>query len=147
MRTENMRLDRLKSKFRGTIIHRLYRIAADTLGVTHSPRWSDQSATYDRQTVEVMRRVLRHDSSCVDMGAHTGEITQHMVTMAPAGTHYAFEPLPHLAAHLRQRFPGVLVHETALSDSDGEAEFQYVQTPRPIAAFDDASTTDPIRLW
>ena len=81
---------------------------------------------YDRDTVEVMRRVLRRDSSCVDVGAHNGNILRTMLDLSPRGTHFAFEPLPHLAARLRVAFPTVRVHEVALSDYAGQASFIHV---------------------
>jgi FkbM family methyltransferase len=118
----------LKRKLRGTLLHRLYRRVADQLaGGRSSSLLSRLNAAYDRQTVEVMRCVLRHDSSCIDMGAHKGDILQHMVAIAPVGTHHAFEALPHLAADLQDRFPGVRVHQIAVSDNKGEADFQYVE--------------------
>jgi FkbM family methyltransferase len=85
------------------------------------------NAGYDRQTIDVMRRVLRPDSSCVDMGAHAGDILRHMVAIAPAGRHHAFEALPHLAIALRDQYPAVIVHQLAVSDNSGEAEFHYVE--------------------
>ena len=111
-------------RLRGTSFHRLYRRAVDWLAST---LLHDRNATYNRQTIDVMRRLLRRDSSCVDMGAHTGDILRHMVAIAPDGSHRAFEALPHLAAELRKRFPAVLVHQVAVSDSRGEADFQYVE--------------------
>lgn len=109
------------------MLHRLYQRAADRLAGRRPDLISDLNAMYDRQTVDVMRRVLRPDSSCIDIGAHIGDILWHMVAIAPAGTHHAFEPLPHFAEGLRKRFPGVWVHQVAASDSSGEAEFQYVE--------------------
>lgn len=82
---------------------------------------------YDRETVEVMSRVLRPDSSCVDVGAHEGSVLQHMVKIAPFGTHHAFEALPHLAKELVAKFPRVQVHQVAVSDRSGQSEFQYVE--------------------
>lgn len=82
---------------------------------------------YDRQTVEVMRRVLTAQSNCIDVGAHDGEILRHMTKLAPRGRHLAFEPIPHLAARLRVRYPGVVVHEAACSDCPGSAEFILVE--------------------
>src|SRR4249920_3812196 len=122
-----IRVEWLKRRLRGTLLHRLYRRAADRPAGSRGVLARDLNATYDRQTVDVMRRVMRHDSSGVDMGAHRGDILQHMVAIAPAGAHHAFEALPHLAAGLRERFPGVRVHQVAVSDSHGEAEFQYVE--------------------
>jgi FkbM family methyltransferase len=87
----------------------------------------DQNSRYDEQTVEVMRRTLRADSGCVDIGAHKGKLLQHMVALAPDGIHHAFEALPHLANWLKERFPGVCVHQLAVSDRSGQSEFQYVE--------------------
>ena len=101
--------------------------AADQATGTDVAALVSLNTVYDRQTVEVMRRVLRHDSSGVDMGAHRGDILRHMVTLAPAGIHHAFEALPHLAASLRIHFPGVRVHEVAVSDASGDADFMYVE--------------------
>jgi len=81
---------------------------------------------YDRQTLEIMKRRLRRSSACVDVGAHRGEILRAIIEIAPEGRHFAFEPLPHLAAELRQEFPGVAVHECALAERTGESTFEYV---------------------
>lgn len=81
---------------------------------------------YDRQTVEVVKHLLRPDSSCVDVGAHNGTILRTMLELSPRGTHFAFEPLPHFAARLRAAFPTVRVHEVALSDYSGQATFIHV---------------------
>jgi FkbM family methyltransferase len=86
----------------------------------------DKNAEYDRQTVEVMRRVLQPDSCCVDLGAHGGSILREMLRISPQGTHFAFEPLPELAENLRREFPTVRVHELAVSDYTGTASFVHV---------------------
>ena len=86
-----------------------------------------KGAQYDRETIDVLRRVLEPDSCCIDVGAHHGAILQEMVRLAPRGTHLAFEPLPHLAAHLRRAFPQVRVHEAAVGDERGTAEFVHVE--------------------
>lgn len=82
---------------------------------------------YDLQTVEVMRRVLRPSSTCLDGGAHRGSLLRHMVRLAPEGKHHAVEPLPHLARHLRAEFPGVVVHACALAERNGAAHFHFVE--------------------
>jgi hypothetical protein len=56
-------------------------------------RWAFYQATgnkaaiinqlYDRQTFEVIRRVLKRDSCFVDVGCHTGEILRQAVALAP----------------------------------------------------------------
>jgi len=92
-----------------------------------------QNEKYDRQTVSVMRRVLSHDSCCIDVGAHSGTVLRHMVALAPNGTHFAFEPLPHLAALLRTRFPDVVVSDSAVSDVSGSGQFMYVKNAAPYS--------------
>jgi FkbM family methyltransferase len=111
----------LKRRLRGGWLHRLVHRARG--GGVLDP----VNAAYDRQTLEVMARVVRPDSVCVDVGAHRGDILRHMVRLAPRGEHHAFEALPHLAEALRRNFPGVRVHETAVSDREGTAEFQHVE--------------------
>lgn len=86
-----------------------------------------RSAAYDRQTTEVMRRLLGPGSTCIDVGAHSGSILREMIAVAPLGGHIAFEPLPALAAHLRKAYPRVRVHEAALGDENTTAEFVHVE--------------------
>ena len=87
----------------------------------------DEYLAQEQQTLAVLRRVLLPDSCCVDVGAHRGDILQHMVTVAPQGRHFAFEALPHLASALQARFPKVRVCAAAVSDTTGTAEFHYVR--------------------
>jgi FkbM family methyltransferase len=69
---------------------------------------------------------VRADGNCVDVGAHSGELLRHMVRLAPAGRHLAFEPLPAFADQLRRDHPGVEVHQVALWDEPGTTTFQHV---------------------
>ncbi len=96
----------------------------------YAARYFDRGARlnrlYDKCTMRIMSNVLDRGSHCVDVGCHTGQVLEHMLAEAPDGTHYAFEPLPELAAGLRERFPGVNVFEVALSDVEGTAEFRHV---------------------
>lgn len=78
---------------------------------------------YDRQAAEVMRRVLRPESNCIDVGAHKGQFLREFLRCAPRGRHVAFEPIPQLAESLRTDFPGVEVFNIALSDRAGMASF------------------------
>ena len=121
-----MRVEWLKRRLRGTWIHRLVPRRISQLLTGASPI-HDQNAVYDGQTVEVMRRVLRRDSSCIDVGAHRGDILRHMVDLAPEGTHHAFEALPDLAAEIRKRFQRVWVHQVAVADQIGQSQFQHVE--------------------
>lgn len=81
---------------------------------------------YDEQTVEVMRRVLRLDSNCLDVGASTGALLRSMCELAPQGGHIAFEPRPDAAERLRTQFPDVTVHAVALAAETGQSSFTLV---------------------
>ncbi len=75
------------------------------------------------RTQQLVRRVIRPDMGCIDIGCHIGAFLQTLTTLAPAGRHHAFEPVPHKAAWLRRKFPGVTVHQIALGETNGTAEF------------------------
>lgn len=85
-----------------------------------------KSSLYDAQTIEVMRRVLRPDSSAIDAGAFVGGMLKHIVRFAPHGRHWAFEPLPDLHRSLAARFPSVSVLPFALGAGPGRAEYVRV---------------------
>jgi FkbM family methyltransferase len=81
---------------------------------------------YDRLTIEIARRALHGGGNSVDIGAHYGSILKGLVKLSPAGSHWAFEPIPNLAKQLRKKFPGVTVSEFALSDYTGTTEFNFL---------------------
>jgi len=129
----NSMVQRLKSRLRGTWIHHAVwahrnpplrtQVSDDGEQVSKDAR----NADYDRQTVEVMFRVLHRNLNGIDVGAHGGHILQQMVKIAPGGRHYAFEPLPLLSQKLSDRFPQVIVHQAAVGDKSGESEFLFVE--------------------
>lgn len=105
--------------------------------VTGSPvepwlRWAynrlarTQGARYDRETTAVMRRVLTPTSNCADVGCYRGAILSQMLTLAPQGRHFAFEPVPENHRYLVARFPTAQVFDVALADHEGQAVFQHV---------------------
>jgi FkbM family methyltransferase len=77
----------------------------------------------DRNMGLLLAFCLRHDSNCVDVGTHTGDIIRKAVQFAPDGRHIAFEPLPEYATRLREWFPMVDVREIALGNEQGTTEF------------------------
>lgn len=81
---------------------------------------------YDRQAGEVMGRVLKAESNCVDIGCHRGQFLLDFLRYAPQGHHFAFEPIPKLAQELKDKFAGVRVFDLALSDTSGESSFYVV---------------------
>lgn len=84
------------------------------------------NTAYDQQTVEVFRRALASDSTCVDVGCHAGAILREMLQYAPDGILYAFEPIPSFYQYLEATFPSVRLYNLALADTVGESTFQHV---------------------
>jgi FkbM family methyltransferase len=86
--------------------------------------------TQDRRDHEALATILATalapDASCVDVGAHRGDVLDAIVRIAPHGRHVGFEPLPDLAAELQRRHPRVDVRAVALSDRNGDATFTHV---------------------
>jgi FkbM family methyltransferase len=93
----------------------------------------------NRHAIVAMAVRLAPDANCIDVGAHKGAFLEHMARLAPQGAHVACEPLPHLAAELRERFPAVTVHEVALSDAAGEATFNFLPTMQGFSGLHDVA--------
>lgn len=94
-----------------------------------------KSIRYDFETHLVMRRVLRKDSNCIDVGCYHGGVLREMLRLAPNGTHYAFEPIPELYRKLTSQFPKMKIFNLALSDTKGEATFYDVVSSRGLSGF------------
>jgi FkbM family methyltransferase len=83
---------------------------------------------YDRFSEKIMRKILQHDSNCIDIGCHKGEMLELMLTYAPNGNHYAFEPIPFLQDLLNYKYGSkAQIMRYALSDRNGFSSFQYVR--------------------
>jgi FkbM family methyltransferase len=109
--------------------------ARSVVGLWRSPpalsRAQQLNRAYDEQATRVISRVTRPDSRCIDVGCHQGVILDQMLRCAPDGSHIAFEPLPELAAGLREKYRGddrVTIHEIALGEEEGRATFCHVVT-------------------
>jgi FkbM family methyltransferase len=81
---------------------------------------------YDQLTIKIAAKVLSGRGNSIDIGANAGQILKALVELSPHGAHWAFEPIPRYAAHLRRRYPGVAVRQVALSDRAGTTEFHYL---------------------
>lgn len=82
----------------------------------------------DRLTRLIMKRIIRRDFNCVDVGCHRGEILSLMLKYAPQGNHHAFEPIPGLFSELEAKFGSrARIYPFALSDQSGETRFQLVR--------------------
>ncbi len=84
---------------------------------------------YDRQTLNIMKRILKKDSNCIDVGCHKGEMLEIMLKRAPQGEHYAFEPIPYFYKKLLDKFKNNKVHisSVALCDNKGTTTFNFVK--------------------
>ena len=94
-----------------------------------SPIALSQNHGYDLQTKRILRKHLSTTSNCIDVGCHKGEILELMLAAAPAGHHHGFEPIPHLAAALRQNFShhsNCSIHTLALGAQSTTADFNHV---------------------
>ncbi len=83
---------------------------------------------YDRYTQRIMKKVLKKNSNCVDIGCHKGEILDTILKFSPEGKHFAFEPIPVLAENLKEKYKdqNISVHSLALYDKKGKTTFNYV---------------------
>jgi FkbM family methyltransferase len=77
----------------------------------------------------LLKLCLHCDSNCLDVGANAGTFLAEIFEVAPLGRHIAYEPLPHLCAQLRRRFPQLDLRQRALSNKEGEASFLRVLDP------------------
>ncbi len=83
---------------------------------------------YDRLTKNIMKKAIRRDSNCIDVGCHKGEILDVILKLAPNGHHYGFEPIPDLYNALQEKYAGrAEILPYALSDQSGTSSFHYVK--------------------
>jgi FkbM family methyltransferase len=83
---------------------------------------------YDRLTRKILKKCLKRNYNCVDIGCHKGEILNLMLKYAPGGKHYAFEPIPYLFNELVNKYKNKSkIYPYALSDNNGESTFQLVK--------------------
>ena len=66
---------------------------------------------------------IPEEAVVLDIGANRGDYLYALEMDGKARSIYAFEPIPELAVQLRKLFPGVKIHEIALSDHEGRQKF------------------------
>ena len=99
---------------------------------------------YDSMTIEIMKKYLQKDSNCIDVGANVGLFIDEILSIAPEGSHYAFEPLPELADLLKKKYLNKLkVFDIALSDRKGISTFKFVETNPGYSGFKERSYDRP----
>jgi FkbM family methyltransferase len=83
---------------------------------------------YDRLTKSIMKNSISRQSNCIDVGCHKGEILEVIISLAPKGKHFAFEPIPVLFQQLELKYKGkATIYPYALSDANGTSTFQFVK--------------------
>lgn len=83
---------------------------------------------YDRLTHLILKKVIKKDSNCIDVGCHKGEILNDFIRFAPKGKHFAFEPIPYMSENLKTKFKNKAeIFPFALSNKKGESSFQIVK--------------------
>lgn len=82
--------------------------------------WVSAAGCRDGQLWQVMDRILRPNSNCVDVGSGSGRALREILRRAPHGRHLVIEPAPERFARLKTRFPQVVMHNVAASDEAGE---------------------------
>lgn len=85
-----------------------------------------QGMSYERELQQLLKRILRRNSNCIDIGAYRGAVLRELLKHAPHGAHYAFEPVPQQYRYLIKSFPNVRVYPYALSDTAQELPFHHV---------------------
>jgi len=87
-----------------------------------------QNQKYDKQTLQIIQKVCKAGSNCIDIGAHKGEVLDQMLKYAPGGKHYAFEPIPVLYNNLKEKYSATncVISDIALSNKKGRSSFNYV---------------------
>lgn len=83
---------------------------------------------YDRLTQQIIKKELKSNYNCVDIGCHKGEILDLILKYSSDGHHYAFEPIPYLFSALKKKYEQkASVFPYALSDQEGTSSFQLVK--------------------
>ena len=108
-------------------LHRLRWLAGYPRRRRH-PELAELYAEPDR-IEQMLGRLLKPTSNCLDVGGHLGSFTSLLVRLAPQGRHMTFEALPDKARWLKEKFPEVEVTHAAVGEAPGEITF-YRNTSR-----------------
>lgn len=86
---------------------------------------------YEMETMDLIARLVKRDSVCLDIGANIGVMSLAMSALVPQGKVFAFEALPQNFAHLQHNLSinGIANVEplnVAIYDKNGTLSFDYV---------------------
>lgn len=83
---------------------------------------------HDRYTNDILRRILKPESNCIDIGCHKGEILSTILKYSPKGKHFAFEPIPFLYERIKNEFGDKAeIYPYAISKENGYTNFNLVE--------------------
>lgn len=94
-----------------------------------SLRWRIQHPEFaeifleDARTETALKRLLKPDSCCVDVGCHIGSFLSLLTRLSPDGRHTAIEASPQKAARLHAKFPTADIRCVAVGQARGVAVF------------------------
>jgi FkbM family methyltransferase len=108
-----------------TPMERPVTILRNILGAPHRHRHPELRELYlgPERMERLMRQLLKRDSNCLDIGCHLGSVLSRMLSLAPQGRHFAFEPIPRKVAWLRSKFPEVEIKQMCLGETSGVVTF------------------------
>ncbi len=98
--------------------------------------WQPRDRKDNEHIALLIMATLRRNDVAIDLGANIGFFLMHMLRVAPDSTHFAFEPIPHLAQCLREEFPAAHVSQIAIADFDGTAPFEVVTDKPTLSSLD-----------
>lgn len=87
-----------------------------------------KNQAYDRQTNAIIKKVCNKNSNCLDIGCHKGEVLDIIISHAPGGHHFGFEPIPSMYKSLAAKYKNTncTILEVALSNQSGTSVFNHV---------------------
>jgi len=84
---------------------------------------------YDRAAISIMKKILKKDSVCIDIGCHKGEIMDQILQFSPTGKHFGFEPIPWMYDTLCNKYKdkNVVIYPNAISNAENITTFKVVK--------------------
>lgn len=109
---------------------------------------------YEPDVLRSIRKYLRPDSVCVDIGGNIGQHSLYMSRVAEKGSVDVFEPLPRLVSQIQEsiaknNITNIHVHNMALSDTEGVMEMHINNLNIGMSTLmsrDDFSETESVQV-
>ncbi|PKP20699.1 MAG: hypothetical protein CVU05_08495 [Bacteroidetes bacterium HGW-Bacteroidetes-21] len=101
---------------------------------------------YDYQAYKILQRNLKADSNGIDVGCHEGEFLDFFLKFSPAGSHFAFEPLPPYYENLQAKYgQSIRIFPYALSNEAKTTHFNFVKNAPAFSGLKERSynTSNP----